>query len=150
MSSKPTESKTTDSNTSTVSFESTTTVSSTSPLSSRAPPPQKDYAAALSALQSRYGTGGVLPSPKTGPSKKLPDSPLASASNSPVASLGGSTPNDSQATLANSTTGSEGSEGSGSASSSTSTGDQSRKKSKPKTSILKSLFKGKAKEKEDA
>jgi hypothetical protein len=129
--------KAADSNTSTVSFQSATTVSSTSPLSSRPARPQKDYAAALGALQSRYGTGGALPSPKGEPSKKLPESPLASPSASPAPSVGGSTPNDSQATLADSSTGSEGS------TSTSTSGDQSRKVKKSKSkSILKSLFKG--------
>jgi hypothetical protein len=61
------------SNASVLSFgsESTLTASSTTPLrkSSRKP---KDYEAALGVLQSRYGMGGDIPSPKKEPSTKLP------------------------------------------------------------------------------
>lgn len=131
-------------NPSTVSFQSTTTVSSSSPLNSRPRRPQKDYAAALSTLQSRYGTGGFLPSPKEEPSKKLPESPQASPSTSQTPSLstsGQSIPADSQTTLASSSLGSE-SESGGSGTPSSAAGG-SRKKSKSKAgSILKSLFKG--------
>ncbi|KAF8955269.1 hypothetical protein BDZ97DRAFT_1858820 [Flammula alnicola] len=124
-------------NPSTVSFQSTTTVSSTTPLgpSQR---PQKDYAAALSTLQSRYGTAGNIPSPKKEPSKKLPASsqPLDSV---PETSAAGGSSSTSQTTLTPSSIISDASGGS----SSSSTGGESRKKSKSKTSILlKSLFKG--------
>ncbi|RDB14873.1 hypothetical protein Hypma_016275 [Hypsizygus marmoreus] len=63
-------SNTNDSNQSTTSFQSTTTATSTSPLTN-AKPPQKDYSAALATLQSRYGTGGHIPSPKPNASSKL-------------------------------------------------------------------------------
>ena len=131
-------------NPSTVSFQSTTTVSSTSPLSSRPRHPPKDYAAALSTLQSRYGTGGFLPSPKEEPSKKLPESPQASPSTSQAPSRnasGQSIPADSQITLASSSLNSE--PGSASSGTSSNAAEGSRKKSKSKAgSILKSLFKG--------
>ncbi|XP_006462474.1 hypothetical protein AGABI2DRAFT_119332 [Agaricus bisporus var. bisporus H97] len=57
---------------STDSLLSTNTTSSTvNPLSSGNPPP-KDYSAALSILQSRYGTGGYgVPTPKPKPSDKI-------------------------------------------------------------------------------
>ena len=62
------------SNASVLSFasESTLTASSTTPLnkSSRKP---KDFEAALGVLQSRYGMGGDIPSPKKEPSTKLPE-----------------------------------------------------------------------------
>ncbi|PFH54010.1 hypothetical protein AMATHDRAFT_53742 [Amanita thiersii Skay4041] len=48
---------------STVSLQSTATVSSTEPLC-KVYTPQKDYAEAFAALQSRYGTGGHVPNPK--------------------------------------------------------------------------------------
>lgn len=59
---------------STDSLLSTNTTSSTINPFLAANTPRKDYSAALSILQSRYGTGGhVVPSPKTNPSNKLRD-----------------------------------------------------------------------------
>lgn len=54
------------SNVSTTSLQSTTTANSTSPLKGTQTAPLKDYSAALATLQSRYGTGGHLPTPKAG------------------------------------------------------------------------------------
>ncbi|CAA7261549.1 unnamed protein product [Cyclocybe aegerita] len=62
---------TSQSNPSVTTFQSTTTANSTTPFGV-SPHPQKDYAAAFGTLQSRYGTSGVVPSPKKDPSKKLP------------------------------------------------------------------------------
>ncbi|GLB38565.1 hypothetical protein LshimejAT787_0504300 [Lyophyllum shimeji] len=53
-------------NISTTSLLSTTTATSTSPLNATPKVPPKDYAAALATLQSRFGTGGHLPTPKGG------------------------------------------------------------------------------------
>ena len=55
-------------------LQSTNTVDSTTPLyTGPSQKPQKDYAAALGTLQSRYGVGGNVPSPKNTPSMKLVD-----------------------------------------------------------------------------
>lgn len=53
--------------------ESVTTTSSSALLKPRVQRPRKDYEAALGILQSRYGTGGDIPSPKKAPSRKLPE-----------------------------------------------------------------------------
>ncbi|KDR82542.1 hypothetical protein GALMADRAFT_220526 [Galerina marginata CBS 339.88] len=126
-------------NQSTVSLQSTTTVSSSLPLRRPQHPP-KDYEAALAALQSRYGNGGHLPNPKKEASKKLPGSSQTTPVTTPVTTPN-LTPGSSQITLTHSSI-SESSEGS----SSTNSGGQPRRKSKGKKSILKSLFKGKAKD----
>jgi hypothetical protein len=60
---------------------SATTTTSHTPLRVQGQP--KDFAAAFGALQSRYGTGGAVPSPKTTPSNKLPKAePPADSSSS--------------------------------------------------------------------
>ncbi|KAF9464205.1 hypothetical protein BDZ94DRAFT_525981 [Collybia nuda] len=56
------------SNPSTTSLQSAMTVTSTSPLNQTKAPP-KDYSAAFATLQSRYGTGGHIPTPKPDKSK---------------------------------------------------------------------------------
>ncbi|KAF8900049.1 hypothetical protein CPB85DRAFT_1326568 [Mucidula mucida] len=56
---------------STVSLQSSNTVTSTAPLTGVAP---KDFSAAFGELQSRYGTSGHIPTPK---SKKAPGSKQA-------------------------------------------------------------------------
>lgn len=137
---------TTQPNESTVSLQSVTTVSSSTPLAPRPRQPTKDYAAALSALQSRYGSAGTIPSPKKEPSKKLPESPRASPSTSHTPSNRNDqiNPGDSQATLASSSVGSDtaNSDSGGSAGLSDAT-PVPRKASKSKAgSILKSIFKG--------
>ncbi|KAF9525546.1 hypothetical protein CPB83DRAFT_909145 [Crepidotus variabilis] len=102
-------------------------------------PPQKDYAAALSALQSRYGTGAT-PIPFTKPKSTKKQS---SSSDSESASTS-STPKSSSSTLRLTTTSShQSSEASGSTSSS-STFSSSEGHPK-KYTLLRSLFKGKAK-----
>ncbi|KAF8817068.1 hypothetical protein BYT27DRAFT_7204873 [Phlegmacium glaucopus] len=114
----------------TLSLQSTNTVNSMTPLNtSTSQKPQKDYAGALGTLQSRYGAGGTLPSPKQTPSKKLgdnltPSSESSTSSQTDVASL--------------SKNSAEGS--------STTTEDQNKGKkpsdSKRSSSFLKLLFKG--------
>ncbi|KAF8993500.1 hypothetical protein BDQ17DRAFT_1331669 [Cyathus striatus] len=127
------------SNQSTTSLDSATTLVSSTPSNTThlQPPPQKDYAAALGALQSRYGTGGLTPSPKMEASKKLPAQNTAGASSSTVynhaqGSSATGTPSSSISSL-NSL---------GSASS------QKGKESKDKKSLFRSLLKGKGKGKE--
>ncbi|KIM43062.1 hypothetical protein M413DRAFT_443871 [Hebeloma cylindrosporum] len=125
-------------NTSTLSLQSKATLVNPIAHSRAAPPPQKDYAAAFGALQSRYGTSGHIPTPKKEPSKKLlqPSKPLQSV---PEVLSGSSQA--SQSTLTPTSTNTEGS------ASSSSGGSQRSKRSKDTKSFLKSIFKGKNKEK---
>ncbi|PPQ65909.1 hypothetical protein CVT26_000930 [Gymnopilus dilepis] len=123
-------------NESTLSLESTTTVNSTTPLRQPLNPP-KDFEAALGALQSRYGAGGMnVPNPKKDPSNKLP----GSSNTTPTLTPRG-TPGSSQTTLGSSSVASDSSGGSSSNSGSSS--GSSRKKAKDKAqSMVRSLFKG--------
>ncbi|KAF9568766.1 hypothetical protein CPC08DRAFT_354460 [Agrocybe pediades] len=139
-------------NQSTLTVDSTTTVSSTTPLTSQPNRPQKDYAAALSTLQSRYGSGGsALPSPKVQPSNKLPSSASSSLNPSPLSTFStartpGATPGSSQMTLTTNSTSFSGTSGGSSASASGgSTSSATQQKKDKKTSVLRNLFKGKKK-----
>ncbi|KAF5319915.1 hypothetical protein D9611_011055 [Ephemerocybe angulata] len=82
------------------SSEITLTDSSTSvtPLVRRAPPPQKDYNAAMAILQSRYGTGGGIPSPKKKPSNKLEGKAAGTSSRMATSQTPSGTPTSSPST----------------------------------------------------
>ncbi|KAH6912596.1 hypothetical protein BKA70DRAFT_1218763 [Coprinopsis sp. MPI-PUGE-AT-0042] len=95
---------------------SATTTTSHTPLRAERQP--KDFSAAFGALQSRYGTGAGLPSPKTKPSNKLPKE-------------GSSTDSSSSLTL------------SGSPESSSSKDKDDKRQASKGPSLLKALFKGK-------
>ncbi|KAF5314849.1 hypothetical protein D9619_007260 [Psilocybe cf. subviscida] len=143
---------TTPSNKSTTSLESTTpTLSTPAGVARQVLPAQKDYAAALGILQSRYGSGGaILPSPKKDASTKLPQkSPAvaatASSSLTPAHQSGSSAGFASPATLAESLDLNQTSTTPESSSSSLVHG-QSKRKIASKLTILKSLFKGKTNE----
>ena len=113
-------------NPSTLSFQSNATLVNPVAPSRTAPRPQKDYAAAFGALQSRYGTSGHIPTPKKEPSKKLPPS------SQPLQSVPEGVSESSQSTLTPTSTNTEGS--------ASSSGGRNRRSDTK--SFLKSLFKG--------
>ncbi|EAU86193.1 hypothetical protein CC1G_03404 [Coprinopsis cinerea okayama7 len=122
-----------------LSSPSSTTINSTTPLrTSGGKQMLKDYEAAFSVLQSRYGTGGTVPSPKKTPSSKLP------ANTKPKV-----VPRDSSSAESTSSTSSTATIQAQSASDKPPTDESgsSTPSSSPKTSMLRSLFKGKRKDK---
>lgn len=138
-------------NKSATSLESTTptlsTPSTPAGVARQGSPVQKDYAAALGILQSRYGSsGGSIPSPKKNASAKLPQkAPAVVAGPSSLASTsqsGSSAGLASQATLAESLDQTSATTESSSSSSSLVQGQPKQKRSS-KLTMLKSLFKGK-------
>lgn len=114
-------------NPSTLSLQSNITLVNPVAPSRTAPRPQKDYAAAFGALQSRYGTGGHIPTPKNKPSKKLPPP------SQPLQSVPEGTSGSSQSTTLTPTSTNTG----GSASSSSGRNQRSDNRS-----FLKFIFKG--------
>jgi len=120
-------------NPSTLSVHSNATLVDPVAPSRTVPRPQKDYAAAFGALQSRYGTSGHIPNPKKEPSKKLPPSsqPLQS-----VPALPSGSSQVSQASQSTSTATER------SASSSSNKNQPSIKSRDTKLFFLKSIFQG--------
>lgn len=123
---------------STDSLLSTNTTSSTINPFLAANTPRKDYSAALSILQSRYGTGGhVVPSPKTNPSNKLRDTITQTAGTMALPQGG------SQATLVSTPSISSSTATSSTASNTQSSGTTQSSERKGRIGGIRSLFKGK-------
>ncbi|KXN82844.1 hypothetical protein AN958_02118 [Leucoagaricus sp. SymC.cos] len=123
---------------STDSLLSTNTTASTINPFQRPNPPQKDYSAAFSILQSRYGTGGhTIPSPKSKPSNKLQNT------NSARLTTGSSLPQgNSQMTLVSTPSLSNSTATTSTASNTPSSSTARSSDKKPKVGGIRSLFKG--------